>query len=54
MFVGLLLLILGLLMFLDRLGYIPGDWWDYFLPLAIMALGISMVLQRRSDSKNGE
>lgn len=49
MFVGLLLLILGALMLADRMGYIHGDIWDYFIPLAIMALGVSMIFKHRSD-----
>ena len=51
MFVGSLMLLIGMLMLLDRLGYLPGDWWDYFWPLAIMALGISMVLRHRNNNK---
>lgn len=47
MFVGLLLLLLGILMLLDRLEIITGSIWDYFIPLAIAALGISMIADRR-------
>ncbi len=51
MFIGLLLIILGALLLLDRLGYIYGDIWDYFIPLAIVALGVSMIFKNRSITK---
>ena len=47
MFVGVLLLLLGVLMLLDQLGYIYGDFWDYFWPVALNALGDSMVFRER-------
>ena len=47
MFIGLLLLILGLLMLLDKMGYIHGSMFDYFWPLALMALGISMIFKHK-------
>lgn len=53
MFFGSLMVLIGLLMLFDRLGYLPGDWWEYFWPLAIVALGISMLLRNRSDKRHG-
>lgn len=50
MFVGSLLLILGVLMILDRLGIIPGDAWDYFWPVAVIALGISLLYGAKRKS----
>lgn len=47
MFFGLLLVLLGLLMLLDQLDIIRGDFWDYFWPLAIVALGLSMVFKNK-------
>ncbi|UCC44482.1 MAG: hypothetical protein JSU65_00710 [Candidatus Zixiibacteriota bacterium] len=49
MFVGVLLLLLGVLMLLDQLGYIYGDYWDYFWPVALIALGASMVFKGRKQ-----
>ncbi len=47
MFVGILLLLLGAMMLLDRLGIIYGDFWDYFWPAALIALGIHMIIKER-------
>lgn len=52
MFVGILLLILGALLLLERLGIIYGDIWEYFLPIVLIALGASMVF--RSQNKRSE
>jgi len=38
-------------MLLDRMGYLYGDVWDYFLPLVLVALGVSMILKNRSIKK---
>ena len=43
MFVGILLLALGVIMMLQRLGIIYGDVWDYILPVALVALGVSFI-----------
>ncbi len=51
MFIGLLLVVHGLLILLDRLGYIQGDIWGYFWPLALVALGLSMVVTHRRKEK---
>ena len=32
MFIGFLILLIGILMLPDRLGVIHGDFWDYFWP----------------------
>ena len=48
MFVGVLLLILGALMLLSRLGIIYGDAWDYVFPVALVALGVHMITRNRS------
>jgi hypothetical protein len=50
MFVGFLILLIGILMLLDRLGVIQGDFWEYFWPGALIALGISMVLKNRKSN----
>jgi len=39
MFIGILLLLFGILMLLDRLNIIYGDAWDYLVPIALIALG---------------
>jgi hypothetical protein len=46
MFVGILLILLGTLALLDQMDIISGPIWGYFWPLAIVALGISMIFKR--------
>jgi len=45
MFVGILLLTLGALMLLDKMGIIYGSVWDYILPVALIALGADFILK---------
>jgi uncharacterized membrane protein HdeD (DUF308 family) len=45
MFLGILLLLLGVLMLLSKLNIIHGDFWQFFWPIALIALGISIVLR---------
>ncbi len=47
MFFGVLLLAMGILMLLEKLGVIYGDFWDYLWPVAIIALGASMIVDRK-------
>lgn len=47
MFVGLVILALGVLFLLENLGVLNGDIWDYLWPLAIIALGISILVKKR-------
>jgi len=50
MFIGILLLLIGALLLLDKLGIIYGDFWDYLWPVALIALGASMIFERRKKS----
>jgi hypothetical protein len=45
MFVGILLLVLGILILLSQLDIIGGNWWDYFWPIAIILVGASMIFR---------
>lgn len=47
MLVGILLLILGVLILLDKLNIITGGAWDYFWPAAIIAVGIWMIVSNK-------
>jgi len=51
MFIGLLLLLMGVLMLLEKLDIIYGDAWDYFIPIAIIALGASFIFKDRKETK---
>ena len=48
MFIGILILLVGILMLLDQFGLIRGNFWDYVWPLALIALGLSMVLKNKN------
>ena len=51
MFIGILLLILGVLMLLDKLGIIYyGSAWDYLLPVALIALGASFIMKDKKHT----
>ena len=43
MFLGILLLLLGVLMLLNRMGLIRGDFWDWLWPVVIIAIGVNML-----------
>ncbi len=47
MFLGLFLLLMGALMILDNLGVIYIRIGEYIVPLALIALGASFILDRR-------
>ena len=51
MFVGILLVLFGVLMLLDRLGIIEGGIGDYFVPLVIIALGCSFIFRKKGLQK---
>ena len=42
-FVGVLLLLMGVLMLLEELGVIYGDAWDYVMPAILIAIGVSII-----------
>jgi hypothetical protein len=52
MFFGVLLLILGGLMLLDQLGLLRGDMWDYFWPLVVIAIGVSIIIKHKQVKKH--
>jgi len=47
MFVGFVILALGVFFLLKNLDVISGDIWDYLWPAAIIALGISILFKKR-------
>jgi hypothetical protein len=52
MFVGLLLVLLGILLLMQQLDIIRGGVWDYFWPAAIIAVGISMIFGHTRRKKH--
>jgi hypothetical protein len=51
LFAGIVLIILGALLVLERLGIIYGDVWDIFWPTILIALGISMLWEDRRNKR---
>lgn len=49
MFVGFMLLVIGILMVLSRADIIPGDAWDYILPIALIAFGAKMIFDNKKN-----
>lgn len=49
MFVGILLLILGVLLLLEQLGIIQTSAWGLIWPIALIALGASMVFRHTKN-----
>ncbi len=47
MFIGFVLLALGVLFLLKNLDIIYGDIWDYLWPIALIALGVSIIFKKR-------
>jgi len=47
MFLPVLLILIGIFWLLKNLGFFPPEAGDYFWPLVLIALGISMLIKRR-------
>ena len=50
MFMGILLLFLGIMILLDRLNIVHGGISEFLLPVAIIALGIDFLVGRSRRS----
>ncbi len=48
MFMGILLLLLGLLILLQRLGVIHGGFWGFLWPAVLVAVGVYLITKNRS------
>lgn len=47
MFIGVFLLLLGVLLLLDRMGIIYGDLGDWIPSVALIALGLHLISRNR-------
>lgn len=45
MFIGFSILLIGIILLLKNLGFIPGDAWDIIWPSLIIIFGLSLVLK---------
>lgn len=50
MFVGIFVLLLGILMLLERAGIIYGSFSQYLLPVLLIAFGGSMIFNRKKNN----
>jgi hypothetical protein len=48
--IGVLLVIVGVLLLLERFGFIHGDIWDYVFPAAVIAIGIHLIFRSKSKA----
>ena len=51
MFVGVMILLIGIVMLLDQLGIIRGSFSDFIVPIALVALGASMIFDKSKHKK---
>lgn len=51
MFLGLVVFVVGVVFLLQNLGYISGSVWGFVWPIIIIAVGLSMILNRTKISK---
>jgi hypothetical protein len=51
MFWGVLLVLAGLIMLADEMGYIRGDIWDYLVPIILVAIGVKVIFGERSKKQ---
>lgn len=49
MFIGILLVLFGVVMLLDRLGIIHGSIGEFFVPIALVALGASFIFKDKKQ-----
>jgi uncharacterized membrane protein HdeD (DUF308 family) len=47
MFIGALLLVIGIIMILTRADVIPGGTWQYIWPILLIAIGIKTIFSSR-------
>jgi len=52
MYIGLLLIVLGVLFLLRNLGVIAGNFWNVLWPLVIVVFGISMLFGRKKHHRD--
>jgi hypothetical protein len=46
MFVGIIILLIGALYLLKNLDIIHGSFWSWFIPILLIAIGLSLILRR--------
>ena len=52
MYIGFLLIVVGVLFLLKNLGIVTGGFWDILWPLVVVFVGISMLFGRKARRKD--
>ena len=47
MSVGLVFVILGFLLLLEKTGIIDGSFWDYLFPIVLILLGLDLIYKKQ-------
>jgi len=47
MFIGILVLVVGVVFLLQNIGYISGSVWDIIWPAIVIVVGLSMIFRGR-------
>ena len=47
MFFGAVVLLIGIILLLDKLGIITGSFWGYFWPILLIMAGLAIIFGRR-------
>jgi hypothetical protein len=48
MFLGIMLLLLGVLMLLQQIGVITGSIWGFFWPAVVIAIGVHLIMKGKT------
>ena len=51
MFIGIILVAMGVLMILEKMGFIYGSVWDYIWPIALIALGADFIFKHNKNRR---
>jgi len=54
MFLGLAILLVGVLFLLKNLGYISSNVWEVIWPCLVVVLGLAMIFRRKKDLWSGK
>lgn len=52
MFIGTIIVLMGVLFLLQNLHIITGDFWEVIWPLFIVAAGLSMIFRHKKEGCN--
>ncbi|PIR06029.1 MAG: hypothetical protein COV55_04855 [Candidatus Komeilibacteria bacterium CG11_big_fil_rev_8_21_14_0_20_36_20] len=51
MYIGLILVIIGVLLALNEMGLIKGSFWGYLLPIVMIVMGVYLI-QKKNKQRN--